>query len=148
MLSAFFIVRGCCQIIIAIAHPTPWRHGMEILASNTVLYCKNWYATMSFYKDVMGFKQSFQQDDWFIEFIVNAGSHLSVADEAKCTIAAGEGKGVTLSFKVARLARLHRELKEQGLRPTAITSHSWRAPYFYIYDPEGNRIELWSETAE
>jgi len=121
---------------------------MEILASNTVIYCKNWFATMSFYKDVMGFRQSFRKDDWFIEFVVNAGSHLSLADEAKCTISSSEGKGITLSFKVARLSMLHHELSEQGIKASSITSHSWRAPYFYIYDPEGNRIELWSETVD
>jgi catechol-2,3-dioxygenase len=121
---------------------------MNVLASNTVLYCKNWHDMVAFYKDIMGFRQSFRKDDWFIEFVVNAGSHLSLADEAKCTISSSEGKGITLSFKVAQLSTLHRELKELGIKPSTITSHSWRAPYFYIYDPEGNRIELWNDTAD
>ena len=121
---------------------------MEILASNTVLYCKNWQAMVTFYKETMGFRQSFRKDDWFIEFVVTAGSHLSLADEAKCSIQSSSGRGITLSFKVAGLSALHRQLAAQGTNPTAIKSHSWRAPYFYIYDPEGNRIELWNFTAD
>jgi predicted Fe-Mo cluster-binding NifX family protein len=33
------------------------------------------------------------------------------------------------------------------LNPSPIRSHAWRAPYFFIYDPEGNRIELWNDDA-
>ncbi len=121
---------------------------MEILASNTILYCRNWQAMVTFYKEVMGFRQSFRKDDWFMEFVVNEGSHLSVADEAKCSIQATAGQGITLSFKVAGLSALHRKLEEQGVNATSIKSHSWRAPYFFIHDPEGNRIELWNSTAD
>jgi catechol 2,3-dioxygenase-like lactoylglutathione lyase family enzyme len=121
---------------------------MEILASNTILYCKDWQAMVTFYKEVMGFRQSFRKDDWFMELVVNDGSHLSVADEAKCSVKATSGQGITLSFKVARLTEVHRQLEEQGVKPTPIKSHSWRAPYFFIHDPEGNRIELWNFTAD
>jgi catechol 2,3-dioxygenase-like lactoylglutathione lyase family enzyme len=121
---------------------------MDILASNTILYCKNWQAMVAFYKEIMGFQQTFLKDDWFIELRITEGCHLSLADEARCSIRSASGQGITLSFRVAGLKVVHRELEAQGVKPTAIKSHSWRAPYCYVCDPEGNRIELWNDTAD
>ena len=118
---------------------------MEILASNTILYCKNWKATVVFYREILGFTETFTKDEWFIELKITKGCHLSLADEANCSIKSSSGQGITLSFRVAELATIHHRLAMQGVQPTPITSHSWRAPYFYVHDPEGNRIELWND---
>jgi catechol 2,3-dioxygenase-like lactoylglutathione lyase family enzyme len=125
-----------------LGHP---EHFMKILASNTILYCRNWQAMVDFYQGTLGFEQTFRKDSWFIELRISAGCHISLADEAHCTIGSSAGKGLTLSFKVADLAATHRHFTACGAKPTAITSHSWRAPYFYVHDPEGNRIELWND---
>jgi catechol 2,3-dioxygenase-like lactoylglutathione lyase family enzyme len=121
---------------------------MEIMASNTILYCTNWQAMVVFYQEILGFKQTFLKDDWFIELAITEGCHLSLADEARCSIKSGSGQGITLSFRVANLRALHHQFVAQGLRPTDINSSSWRAPWFYVYDPEGNRIELWNDKAD
>ncbi|MES2625174.1 MAG: VOC family protein [Pseudomonadota bacterium] len=121
---------------------------MEILASNTILYCRDWQAMVVFYRDLMGFQPTFTKDEWFMELKVSDGSHISVADEARCSIKATAGQGITLSFRVAKLSAVQRQLEELGAKPSAIKSHSWRAPYFYVHDPEGNRIELWNIKAE
>jgi catechol 2,3-dioxygenase-like lactoylglutathione lyase family enzyme len=123
------------------------RMPIQISAANTILYCAHWQATERFYRHALGFEESFSREDWFVEFRIGEGCHLSIADEAKCTVKAARGAGITLSFKVEALAEVHRYCTEQGLEPSPIRSHSWRAPYFFIYDPEGNRIELWTDAA-
>ncbi|MES2606191.1 MAG: VOC family protein [Pseudomonadota bacterium] len=117
---------------------------MKILAANTILYCRHWEQSRQFYRDVLKLDISFQKDDWFIEFSVNGAAHLSIADASKCTIAPGDGVGVTLSFFVQDLATLHAFFAEQKIATTEIRAKGWRAPYFYVHDPEGTRIEFWT----
>lgn len=118
---------------------------MTITAGNTIIYCNMWPEMVAFYRDQLGLQATFAKDDWFIELRVCEGCHLSLAAAERCSVPSAHGKGLTLSWKVAGLADLHRQLVARGVEATDITSHSWRAPYFYIHDPEGNRIELWSE---
>ncbi|MCF8069503.1 MAG: VOC family protein [Desulfobacterales bacterium] len=33
---------------------------------------------------------------------------------------------------------------EKGLNPEPVKDNAWRIRFFYIYDPEGNRLEYWS----
>ncbi len=117
---------------------------MKILAANTIIYCRKWEQTRHFYRDVLELDISFQKDDWFIEFSVNGAAHLSIADAAKCTIAPGDGIGVTLSFFVQDLRAAQAQFTAQGIVTTEIKAKGWRAPYFYVHDPEGVRIEFWT----
>ena len=64
---------------------------MEILASNTILYCSNWNAMLIFYQEILGFAPTFRKDDWFVELRITEGSHLSLADEARCSIKSAAG---------------------------------------------------------
>ena len=48
-------------------------------------------------------------------------------------------------MKVADIRDLSLELKNAGLNPTEIKRHPWGADVIYLYDPEGNRLEFWSE---
>lgn len=123
----------------------PESRNMNILASNTILYSNHWQAMVEFYQRTLGFTPTFTKDSWFMELRISEGCHVSIADAAHCTISASEGRGLTLSFKVGDLVDTHRHFTDHGAEPTAITSHSWRAPYFYVADPEGNRIEIWSD---
>lgn len=120
---------------------------MEILISNTIIYCKKWQETFDFYKDVLGLEISYERPGWFVEFRVNPKSHLSLADAAHCSIEAAEGKGITLSFFVADLLATREHFLARGVEATDIRAQSWRAPWFYVWDPEGNRIEFWSNKA-
>ena len=117
---------------------------LTIRISNTILYCHKWHETVHFYKDLLKFKQRFAREDWFVEFQVTPTSCLGLADAARCSIDPAHGVGITLSFNVENLHSLHHYFKELQLSPTEVVRNSWRAPYFYIHDPEGSRIEFWS----
>lgn len=117
---------------------------MKILAANTIIYCRQWEKTRHFYREVLKLDTSFQKDDWFIEFSVNGAAHLSIADAAKCTIPAGDGVGITLSFFVQDLRAAQAVFTDNGIATTEIKAQGWRAPYFYVHDPEGVRIEFWT----
>ncbi len=119
-------------------------HAMKILAANTIIYCKHWQESVHFYREVLQLTTSFQKDDWFIEFVVNGAAHLSIADAARCTIPPGSGVGLTLSFFVQDLRAAEATFKEHNIETTPIKAQGWRAPYFYVYDPEGTRIEFWT----
>jgi catechol 2,3-dioxygenase-like lactoylglutathione lyase family enzyme len=127
-------------------YPASDKHGvpMKILAANTVMYCKRWQQSVHFYRDILKLHISFSKDDWFIEFSVNGAAHLSIADASRCSIAPGSGVGLTLSFLVADLRAMHAFFRQHAIATTEIRAHSWRAPYFYVHDPEGTRIEFWA----
>lgn len=117
----------------------------SILASNTILYCEHWQACVHFYVEILKFPVSFAKDDWFRELKVNDSAHISIANINHCSIPSSHGKGLTLSWCVAELETLHVYLHSQGVKVTDINAHSWRAPWFYAWDPEGNRIEFWQK---
>jgi catechol 2,3-dioxygenase-like lactoylglutathione lyase family enzyme len=119
------------------------RH-MKILAANTIIYCNKWSESVHFYRDVLQLAISFQKDDWFIEFVVNGAAHLSIADAARCTIPPGNGIGLTLSFFVQDLRATQDIFTQHKIETTEIKAKGWRAPYFYVHDPEGTRIEFWT----
>lgn len=116
---------------------------LKIAATNTILYCNHWEACVHFYQHILGFKVSFAKDDWFRELVVNDSAHISIANVKHCTIPSGQGQGVTLSWQVEELEQLRESLLAQGVKVSGITSTSWRAPWFYAWDPEGHRIEFW-----
>lgn len=124
--------------------PDYGNRAMKILAANTIIYCKHWPDSVHFYRDVLQLGISFQKDDWFIEFVVNGAAHLSIADAARCTIPPGGGIGLTLSFFVQDLRATEAIFKEHNIATTPIKAQGWRAPYFYVNDPEGTRIEFWT----
>lgn len=121
---------------------------MKILAANTILYCRHWEQTRHFYRDVLQLASSFQKDDWFIEFSVNGAAHLSIADAKRCTLAPGDGVGITLSFFVQDLQATHALFAQHGIATTDIKAQGWRAPYFYVHDPEHTRIEFWTRVLQ
>ena len=115
----------------------------KILSSNTIIYCEHWQQCVHFYRDILHLPVTFTRGTWFMELAVNEQARVSLADAARCTIDPGKGSGLTLSWQVGELEGLRAHLLEQGVTVTEITSHSWRAPWFYAWDPEGNRIEFW-----
>lgn len=116
-----------------------------MLTSNTILYCKEWLKTVEFYRDRLNLPVLFSTD-WFVEFCLNDMSRLSVADERRSSIKSSESKGITLALEVDNIESLREHLDETGANPTAIRVHSWDASVFYIFDPEGHRIEFWQSS--
>ena len=114
----------------------------RIKRTNTILYCRKWEATVSFYRDRLGLPIAFQCD-WLVEFRLLPTTYLSVADQSRTRISSAEGKGLTLSFEIDHLFDVHRTFTEGGLSPSAIRYRLMGADVFYLFDPEGNRIEFW-----
>jgi len=112
---------------------------------NTVLYCDAWAATVDFYRDLLGFDVNYESD-WFVEFRVTDAAFLSVADPRRATIEAVAGRGITLTFETTDVAHTRAVLEQRGIAITPIQQR-WGADVFYCHDPEGHRIEFWSEGA-
>ena len=119
---------------------------MKIKAVNTILYCKKWQETVTFYKD--GLKLlAISSNEWFVEFKLNEMSRLSVADETRTSIRSGDGKGITISLQVSDIEQTRAELMDAGITPTPI-KEVWGSKAIYVHDPEGNRLEFWAGRAK
>ncbi|MEZ4866977.1 MAG: hypothetical protein R3C14_36985 [Caldilineaceae bacterium] len=114
-----------------------------IARTNTILYCAQWAATVTFYRDQLALPVT-HATDWFVEFHLGAESYLSVADSGRATIRNVQGQGITLSWQVTDLATIQRQLDALGITTTPI-KRKWGADVLYLHDPEGHRIELWAK---
>ena len=54
--------------------------------ANTILYCRNWAATVAFYRR-LAFPVGFE-NDWFVEFHLSGDAYLSVAAAGRASVAA------------------------------------------------------------
>ena len=66
---------------------------LELLTTNIIFYCRNWQATVEFYRRTLALPVTFESD-WFVEFRLAGGSHLSIADERRATVKSAAGAGV------------------------------------------------------
>jgi catechol 2,3-dioxygenase-like lactoylglutathione lyase family enzyme len=119
---------------------------VNLLTSNTILYCQKWAQTVSFYRDLLALPVLFE-NDWFVEFALNKASRLSIADESRATIKSNQGAGFTLALEVNEIEALWEQIENAGLNLTTIQEHPWNARVFYFFDPEGHRIEMWQKSA-
>jgi catechol 2,3-dioxygenase-like lactoylglutathione lyase family enzyme len=118
---------------------------IKVDRTNTVLYCDRWAATVAFYRDLLGFDVA-HETDWFVEFRVTTDAFVSIADARRATIDAAGGKGVTLTLHTDALGETRALLDGRGVTTTPITRR-WGADVFYCHDPEGHRIEFWSDVS-
>jgi predicted enzyme related to lactoylglutathione lyase len=119
---------------------------MEIRTFNTIVYCKHFKNTVVFYKEKLKLQITTERE-WFVEFKINETARLSIADASRASVGSCGGKGITITMEVKDIYSIHEHLENFGLHPTALRDHTWGAKVFYIYDPEGNRLEFWSETS-
>ena len=110
--------------------------------TNMILYCREWEKTVRFYREGLRLPVTFSTD-WFVEFSLTASSRLSVANEKRSSIKSVAGRGMTLSLEVEHIQAAWNDAEKNGLRPTGISQHPWNARVFYLFDPEGHRIEIW-----
>lgn len=110
--------------------------------TNTILYCHHWLETVHFYKNQMCLPVAFE-NDWFVEFQLTDASFLSIANSARATISDVQGQGVTLTWEVTDLEKAKEHLEIQGIATTPI-QRKWGALAFYCTDPEGHRLEFWT----
>ena len=114
---------------------------MGIVVANTILYCRSWQETQAFYRNSLQLPV-LSERDWFIEFELNVGARLSIADESRASVKSAAGLGLTLSLRVNNLHQRHQQYEQAGLSPTSLKPR-WGSEVFYLYDPEGNRLEFW-----
>lgn len=114
---------------------------------NTILYCRQWVEMIRFYRDRLQLPVTFASE-WFMEFRLTEAARLSIADERRTTVKSAAGQGLTLTLQVAAIEPVHRQMQLAGLKPTDIRRHPWQARVFHIFDPDGNRLEVWQSTAD
>jgi catechol 2,3-dioxygenase-like lactoylglutathione lyase family enzyme len=112
--------------------------------SNTILYCQHWLPTVRFYRDDLGLPVVAADNDWYVEFRITSESSLSITDASRATIDHVGGQGITLSWRVSDLAGARKRLADRSLQPSEIRT-VLSAAAFYVADPEGHRVEIWSE---
>lgn len=125
-------------------HTFLWGATVQIRTSNTILYCRKWKETVAFYRDALKLDVH-SLNSWFVEFSLSSCARLSIANEEKASIKSCSGKGITVCFQVDDIQTMHNYLMELRVSPTPIKV-IWGSRAFYVHDPEGNRIEFWSET--
>ena len=118
---------------------------MDIKTVNTILYCGKWEETVRFYRDYLNLPVIFSTD-WFVEFHVSTTTRISIADEKRARMKSSKGKGITLSLEAENIDHAWRDADKAGIHPTAVTQHPWNALVFYLFDPEGHRVEIWQST--
>lgn len=111
--------------------------------SNTILYCRHWLPTVRFYRDDLGLPVV-ADTDWYVEFRITRESSLSITDASRATIDHVGGQGTTLSWRVSDLVGARKRLADRSLQPSEIRT-VLSAAAFYVIDPEGHRVEIWSE---
>lgn len=111
--------------------------------ANTILYCRDWQATVAFYRDRLRLPVIFASD-WFVEFELTLGARLSIADERRATIRSSGGAGITLTLQVDDADAAWQTLHAAGIAVGKLKDHAWGARVFYLRDPEGHRLEVWS----
>lgn len=114
----------------------------KLITTNVILYCRKWDQTVCFYKDLLQLPVIFSTD-WFVEFRLNPASRVSIADEKRSSIKSCGGKGITLALEVEDIMAVQEYMEKIGLKPTKVSLHPWNARVFYLFDPEGHRIEIW-----
>ena len=117
---------------------------IEVERVNTILYSDVWDEMVRFYRDLMGFEVTLE-NDWFVEFAAGPHAFVSVADAGRSTVIGGDGAGLTLSWRVADVTAVRSELLGNGVDVGEIGSR-WGSRVVDVFDPGGNRIEFWSDT--
>lgn len=117
---------------------------LNIVRTNTILYCASWADTVAFYTRILGLEVTYTTD-WFTEVHLCGDAHLSIADASRATIPPGAGAGITLSWEVRDLTATRAALVDRGVAVSDVATR-WGSWYVQLHDPEGNRIELWSPT--
>ena len=119
-------------------------HRPRLLSTNVILYCRSWRETVEFYRDRLQLPVTLSKD-WFVEFRLTPSAHVSVADERRARIKSSAGQGMTLTWQVEDIEAAWQALHARGVAPDPIRDHPWGGRAFHFHDPEGHRLEIWSQ---
>jgi len=106
-----------------------------------MLFCGQWQECVAFYRDGLGLDTAFD-NDWFVQFVLNSASRLSVADASRAGVESAHGKGMTVTVKVEVIFAAYGTIMGRGFSSGRAEKHAWGADVFYLTDPDGNRIEF------
>lgn len=112
------------------------------VTANMILYCKAWEKTIKFYRDDLCLPVNFEAS-WFVEFSLTENSRLSIANEKMASIKSSAKKGITIALQVQDIDAVWENVMKKNLEPTKVKPHPWDASVFYLFDPEGHRLEIW-----
>jgi catechol 2,3-dioxygenase-like lactoylglutathione lyase family enzyme len=116
---------------------------MTVETFNTILYCTHWSENVAFYRDVLNFP-ILGTTDWLVEFAVSGQARLSVADAERTSMQSAGGAGITLTFKVDDLPETYQKLLDKNIEVDPIRNCKMGGQAFFFHDPEGTRLECWS----
>jgi uncharacterized glyoxalase superfamily protein PhnB len=97
---------------------------------------------VSFYRDGLQLPVLFS-NNWFVEFGLTDTSRMSIADENHVSVKSCKNTGITISLQVKDIDTAMEYATKMDLKPTKIKKHLWGARTFFLFDPEGHRIEIW-----
>ena len=97
---------------------------------NTILYCRRWQETVTFYREALGFPVAFQ-NEWFVELKVNTHARLSIANEQRATVKSSGGQGLTITFQVDNADDKRECLQLKGIPLGKIKDHPWGGRSFF-----------------
>lgn len=120
----------------------PLRTQPAPLRTSTILYCGRWVECVRFYREMLRFRVT-HENDWFVEFELTGNSRIAIADARRASVKSAGGKGITLSFQVEDIDATRRFLRDATVEVSEIKA-IWDSRSFFVYDPEGHRIEFWA----
>jgi catechol-2,3-dioxygenase len=112
---------------------------------NVILYCRQWGEAVAFYRNTLGFPPKLETD-WLVEFEVGPNQRLSVADAKRTSIQPSSGVGITVTFKVSNVRGVWQDLLDKNVKVEPLRDNRLGGVAFFLRDPEGNRLEFWSES--
>ncbi|NQU37032.1 MAG: VOC family protein [Actinobacteria bacterium] len=118
---------------------------MNIETVNTILYCEQWDRTTVFYRDILGLSVK-TATDWLVEFSITPNACLSLAHAERTSIRPAAGAGITLTFKVADLWAARQSLVDRNVAVDPVRECHMGGRAFFLRDPDGNRLEIWSDS--
>lgn len=75
---------------------------------------------------------------------MTANASLSVANEQRTSVESARGQGLTLAFQVEEADATWQSLMARCVNVGKIADHPWGVRAFFLFDPDGNRLEVWS----
>jgi catechol 2,3-dioxygenase-like lactoylglutathione lyase family enzyme len=120
--------------------------GLSVASFHTILYCQKWAECVSFYRDVLQLPVVFE-NEVFLEFGPAPGARLGLIDAKRSRRAQVQARSLVLSFRVPDLREAHQFLRTRHPGVSSLKDHPWGARLFEMEDPEGRRIEFWTESS-
>jgi len=118
---------------------------LSVKSLHTVLYCRKWQECVTFYRDVLGFPVA-AANEIFVEVQPVIGARIGLMNAARTRWPASRGDSFILSFRVSDIEETHQWLQKRFAGVGELKDHPWGARLFEIEDPEGRRIEFWSDS--